>query len=344
VNDQFFERLAGRANELRNEGMDYFEADGIAWLEERVRQWPSGWGDDLVVLIYGDFQPPKEVLEFPSLGISIFPEKKENTEIMAASCVLEARVKVQEKSVTAILEAARRINVLLGAQTLVDWGHGRCNWWSYVTHADGGSVLGQWNHAELAKAIGGILDWPPAVRKKIEAALYWVREGGHLIALSYRSDLLRTFSAYWNAFECLVAAICLIKPQIKLSKTEKQRLIDDFIKSKKSVGLTVEDIQECYQKIVNPSFVGKARHALTICFRDGAEYYVESCFRLKNKQNRLYDIRNAIDHGEIDAENPQELVRIDSRLSELWMIVWGMFGRLIPFPAPVDPKLERDTK
>jgi hypothetical protein len=49
--------------------------------------------------------------------------------------------------------------------------------------------------------------------------------------------------------------------------------------------------------------------------------------------------RNAINHGEIDAENPEELARLNARASRLWMIVWRMFGCFIPFGAPMDSKV-----
>ena len=41
----------------------------------------------------------------------------------------------------------------------------------------------------------------------------------------------------------------------------------------------------------------------------------------------------------VDAENPDELMRIEARMGRLFIIVWGMFGRLMPFPYPVDSKV-----
>jgi hypothetical protein len=38
-------------------------ASGLAQMEMRIAAWPSSWGDDLVVLIYGDFDaPPAELV------------------------------------------------------------------------------------------------------------------------------------------------------------------------------------------------------------------------------------------------------------------------------------------
>jgi hypothetical protein len=114
-------------------------------------------------------------------------------------------------------------------------------------------------------------------------------------------------------------------------------LVDEFV-GKRGGHLTAVDVQECYRSIVNPGFVGKASHALNVCFGSTGDRYTEECFRLSPQEDRLYDIRNAINHGDIDAENPKELVRVDARLSRLWMIVWRMFGRFIPFPTPADPQ------
>jgi hypothetical protein len=93
---------------------------------------------------------------------------------------------------------------------------------------------------------------------------------------------------------------------------------------------------------VNPSFVGEASPALRVCFEEEADHYIRECFTLPRRQDRLYDIRNAINHGDIDAENANELLRVESRLHRLWMIIWRMFGRLVPFPAPMDGQLMKN--
>ena len=125
------------------------------------------------------------------------------------------------------------------------------------------------------------------------------------------------------------------------TKIHKQTLIDAFLAERKGK-LSSSDVVKCYQEIVNPGFVGQASHALRVCFADHASDYINECFQLPDRPNRLYDIRNAINHGDIDAENPEERLRVDARLPKLWMIVWGMFGRLVPFPAPVDRAAEDD--
>jgi hypothetical protein len=57
-------------------------------------------------------------LTYPSLGITVHPEKQNNTIIRGAQTLLKAIVKVQEKSVPALIETRKRINLLLDAYTL----------------------------------------------------------------------------------------------------------------------------------------------------------------------------------------------------------------------------------
>ena len=153
--------------------------------------------------------------------------------------------------------------------------------------------------------------------------------------ISYRSDVLRTFTAYWNAFECLVEAVSELNPKPKMSKTDRQialnKLLDDF-------GGTVSPnfIDQAFREIVSPGFVGKATYALEECFHIMADYYVKESFLLDDKENRLYNIRNSINHGNVDAENLSELHRIQARLTTLMMMIWGMFAAIVPFPAPIN--------
>jgi hypothetical protein len=128
------ERLSERSRELKAGGLDWSQAHAIAWLEEWIRQWPTAWGDELQILLYGDFKAPSSKIEIPSLGITVYPEKTQKTFIRGAMTVLTASVTVEEKSVAAVIDAARRINILLGTYTVHGWGNGACGWWSWVTH------------------------------------------------------------------------------------------------------------------------------------------------------------------------------------------------------------------
>jgi len=332
--------------DLRRQGVELVEANSLAWLEAQVQNWPAAWGDELRVLVYGDFDPPQEDQVFSDLGITVYKEKQKKTHFSRnAWCVLRATVTVREKSVAALLDAARRVNVLLGCFVLIQWGNCGCGWWSHLTHGTGGGA--SWSRvasSDWMTAISSVLRMPPSVRRPIDAALYWFRSARALTSDSQRGELIRHYAALWNAFECLVEAVNVLRPMNKLSKTQKQRRIDTFLGERKGQ-LTPADVDQLYRDIVNPGLVGQASHALGIVFgQSDGEYYTRQCFKLTDKSRRLYGIRNAINHGTIDAENPKEMARVESRLGVLQILVLGMFGRLVRFPCPVDPDLPSQAK
>lgn len=332
------EAMRQKAIELHGSGMDWGRAWDTAWLEERIKQWPKDYGDDLQILIYGDFEPPKRQLFSPTLGITVFPENLKNGKTITRSAltVLKAKVKVEGKTVPGVVDAGRRINLLLGSFMVTNWGNSACGWWSWVTHGTGAGVSSVFDHPESTKVIEAVVQLQEPVRRKIESAFYWIREPRQLLMEFYRSDILRIYAGYWNAFECLVDAVTLLKPQQKLTPSQKQQHVVDFI-AQRGGKLTPGDIQEAYLTIVNPGFVGKASHALRVCFPEGErEQYVSECF--KAKEESLYEVRNAINHGEIDAENPEELIGVGAKLTRLQVILLMMFGRILPFSAPADRK------
>jgi hypothetical protein len=266
----------------------------------------SGWGDDLLVLIYGDFNAPPAELDFPELGITIEPEKVTTSFIKSAMCVLKARVKIPEKSVKALGDAAARINTLLGVLAVLNWGNSGSGWWSHVTHGSMGGVVPGLEPDRVQKVVEALGKLPAPVARKVRSALYWIREPRQFMMEGYRSDVLRLYTGYWNAFECLVEAVCLLRPQSKLRRAEKQTGIDAFV-AERNGKLDAAAISECYKAFVDPGFVAKASHALKVCFPQRADQYVVECFRMKPEQDRLYNIRNAINHGDVDADNPNEL-------------------------------------
>ena len=334
----FADKLFERARELQDGGLDWLQAVGRADLERMIAEWPSTWGEDFQVLLYGDFDPPESDLEFEHLGISVLHERVEKSVIRGARTVLKARILMTERSADALVDAIRRLNVLLGAWTLVTWSNSAVGWWAHITHSFGGGMGGSFgDHDHFSTAVDGIAALPDSIRPKVDAALFWVREPQRLM-MEHRPNLIGKYAAYWNAFECLVDAIAILRPQPKDSPSVKQAKVDSFLEERGGA-LTLEEVQECF-RLVDPGFRAKAGHALTVCFGDAAPRYIEECFTQVDKNDRLYAIRNAINHGDIDAENPDEQLRIQSRPRRLWMIVWGMFGRLIPFPWPVDRSLE----
>lgn len=333
--DRYRHNWQVKTDALLARGHSIGHAHSLAEFEMKIAEWPVAWGDDFIALIYGDFDPPVLELEVPSLGIIIEPEKITGSIINSARCVLKARVKIQEKSISAVIDASSRLNTLLGILAVLDWGNSGSGWWSMLTHNWNGGVLPKIQSSRVQRVIEELNKLPVPVAKKVRCALYWIREPRQLLWDGYRSDVLRVYAGYWNAFECLVEAVCLLRPQKKLSRDEKQACINDFIESRGGK-LAAESVSECYKLYVNPGFVAKASHALEICFPERFKQYVNECFKMKPEADRLYNIRNAINHGDVDADDPRELLRVEDRHSRLWMIVFGMLGLIIPTDRPME--------
>ena len=288
------------------------------------------------MLIYGDFDAPEHDLDYPTLGITVEAGKLTNTIIKTALCVVGARVDVSEKSLSAVQDAAARLNTFLGIWTIIDWGNRGVGWWSHLTSGTMGGVGGPFKKEGMEDALAGIERLPPEIKRKVRAALYWIREPKQMMLEGFKSDVLSVYAGYWNAFECLVEAVCLIQPQNKMKKKEKQDGISEFLADHHGQ-LDVASLGECYRLFVDSGFAAKASHALRVCCPDRADGYINECFGAKPEQERLYAVRNLINHGDIDADSLQEMMRVEEKFWRLKMIVFAMLGRLVPFSYPVDP-------
>jgi hypothetical protein len=258
-----------------------------------------------------------------------------NSIVQSAQCVLMARVRIPEKSVKGLADASARINTLLGILATLNWGSSGSGWWSQVTHGSIAGVMPKIEPIRIQQVIDAMAKLPLSVARKVRSSLYWIREPRQLMMEGHRSDVLRVYAGYWNAFECLVEAVCLLRPQAKLGRAEKQAGIDAFAAAQNGK-LDAAAISECYRAFVDSGFVAKASHALRDCFRDRADQYIVECFRMKPEQDRLYNIRSAINHGDVDADDPSELLRVEDCHHRLWMIVFGMLGLIIPIDRPLD--------
>ena len=329
-----------RWKELMSEGRSSSEAHQRASLELRISQWPPEWGNYLHVFIYGDFEPPEQDLEYPSLGITIESAKITNSIIRSAFCVLRARVTVSERSISGAQNAMERVSKFLGVWTLIDWGNRGIGCWSWIVGNSMVSVGAAFKLEGIQRALHGIEKLRPDIQHQIGAALYWIRDPKALLQDQYKSDTLRMYVGYWNAFECLVEAVCMLAPQTNMSTKDKVAGINKFLADHQGA-MDITKFTECYRTYVDPGFVAKASHALRILFPESAggyscKGYIDECFRMKPKNQRLYDVRNAINHGTIATEDFNELSRVDDRLNRLSLMVLGMFGRLIRFRYPLD--------
>jgi hypothetical protein len=137
---QDLEALRARMAQLEAGGLTHHESFEIATLEQRIARWPDDFGNDLVAIIFGDFDPPAADVVLPELGITILKDKVENSLVRSAMTVLKARVTVPSRTVEGLNDVVKRLNVLLGVYTLVEWGNSGSGWWSFVTHGTEGAV------------------------------------------------------------------------------------------------------------------------------------------------------------------------------------------------------------
>jgi hypothetical protein len=328
---EYLDTLNKRTAELQETGVSWEVAFDMAELESRISYWPPSWGDDLEVLIYGDFKAPDHDLEYPALGITVKAGRRTDTIIKTALCVVSARVKVSNKTLSAVQDATVRLNTFLGIWTIIDWGNRGIGWWCHLTSGGMAGPGGPFEKIGIERALAGIERLPAEVKRKIRAALYW-----HMMQEKFKNDTLRVYAGYWDAFECLVEAVRLIRPQSRMKKQDRQEGITQFL-AKRQGKLDIVSLGECYRMFVGPGFLAKASHALRVCCPDRADGYIDECFRAKPDEQRLYAVRNAINHGDIDSDSLQEMYVMKEKLGRLKMIVFAMFGRLLPFSYPSDP-------
>lgn len=103
-------------------------------MEYRIANLMKKSGNVFNILIYGDFEPLAEQMNIDSLGITIYPERINNSVIKSARTIHRAILKIKDKSIDSIIDAIRIINLFPGAYVLVTWGNCFCNWWSIITH------------------------------------------------------------------------------------------------------------------------------------------------------------------------------------------------------------------
>ena len=316
--------LVHRAKELRAAG--YEHAFDLASFEARIEQWPVAWGDDFVALVFGDFEPPENALVFDRLGITIEPEKLRDTVVKSALSVLQARVAVSEKSIAAVKDAARRLNLLIGVLSYRSQG-APIRWWSWLTNPTAASVgfrLGE-GSPDLALSLIELL--PQDIRIRVTAALYWIREPRAMLLEHHRADDFAVFAGYWNAFECLVDAATNLVPPCRPTREQKVQTIRDRLQRLGAVG--PDDIAALYRDVVDPGFRAKAEHAVRACAGERAENFITHCFYHDPVDQGLYAIRNAINHGTVNVDDPETVMVLGARFPELCRLVFTMLSGVL---------------
>ncbi len=163
--------------------------------------------------------------------------------------------------------------------------------------------------------------------------LWWIRHArDDEFTGQQHSSLFLIYLSYWNALERLVEAVERLQPPTKLTRKEKNDAVAAF-----SAGLTsppsAEDVQKCYHELVNPGLKRRARHAFEFAERTlpafSADEAFEMCFERTPIDERLYNVRNDIDHGNVVEFDLVTRQRVQKCLDELSLIVLGLLRAVV---------------
>jgi len=335
MEDTFGERLLKAARKLHEEGKTWYEAYELADLDERIKQWPKDWGDDLHVSLYGGLEIQEKV-DLPDLGITIDPKKsspKEGSYIFGAPYDYVAKVRVPQKDLASYLDGISRVEKFLSAWRMTDWGGAAIQYWCHFFPIDAQvvSCLDTKKLSDIKKTLSITEQYTDHQQTLIYRAVWWLRQCEIPIYNNPYPSVFGKYLSYWNAFECLTEAVCDKWKLTKGTKEQKNKIIQSYVAKHQT--LTIVDIDELYNRVVSPGFRTQAKHALNICFGVvGAQYY-EECFMKQPEDSRLYQVRNDIAHGNIVEYHLDTRRRVEKALRRLWVIVTNMLELLTQRPA-----------
>jgi hypothetical protein len=172
-------------------------------------------------------------------------------------------------------------------------------------------------------------------RKKLVGAIWWYRKA---CATAYYS-IFDSYTAYWNCLEILCAVSGKINKGPKVDEAVQKHL-----KSKSAI--TAGDIDQCYKNFVNYSIKEQMKDALRVMMgEEQAVQTIYQCFEIKPDEDRLYRIRNDINHGNIRENSGQAYERVYYRgmlLQDIVMtLIHGKLGHPISLGMSVNALAEK---
>jgi hypothetical protein len=323
--------LRTRIQELESEGVPHAEAFERARLEQCIHSWPDAWGDYLEVMLYGGIKVSSDI-EVRELGLSISSERKTGNFVFGASSAYTCKLKVNSRDLPGVLDAIQRLETFLNSWHVISWGatiHYYCSFLSPAIGTDGHGVSSlPKNQEEIQQFLSALGEYRLHEKKLVLRAAWWLRQSQHSFLSGVSNpSIFAQYSAYWNAFECLVEVFGDLAPLPSSSSTQKAKNVTDFFQHL-SAPPTPSDVATCYQLYVNPGLPQRARHALALAFGPVGEQYFHLCFQQKPKQYQLYQIRNDINHANIVEFNLDDRLRVENGLDRLSYIVLNMFFTL----------------
>jgi hypothetical protein len=303
--------------------MSHHEAFERAKLQGAIDRWPEQWGDDLEVWLYGGITVDADI-ERPELGLRVSAERRTGQFVFNAPWAYPCRLKVKSRDLTGVLDAITRLETFLSAWHVTSWGrtiHYYCH--LFFSGADVQTSLSD-DLPAIDRFLLALKALSLRQRDLVLRAAWWLRQSQHSILSGVsQPSSFSLYSAYWNAFECLVEAYCDLIPPPADSPSAKAAKVAAFLAGRASPPKP-QDIEACYHAIVNPGLPRKAGHALGLVFGPIGDQYHEICFRRKPKAEQLYQIRNDINHANIVEYNLDDRLRVENGLARLQLIVLNM--------------------
>ena len=322
------QQLLLHITQLEAEGNSHTAAFERARLERKIASWPETMGDDLVVWLYGGLEIHQDV-NLPRLGIRISSQKTTRGFSFGTADAFECRISVSTKDLNGVMDGIHRLEKFMNAWNLIAWGrpiHYSCMFFPI-------DAILTTNLTEELVGIEHTLNVLDGFTKKQQAiisrALWWLRQcQSSTFYGSGEASPFNVYMAYWNAFECLVSVICDICPSKKASSADKLKDVANYFKNI-SGDPTPDQIQKCYRQYIDAGFKPKADHTLKIVYGKVSQQYYDECFTQKPDEQRLYQIRNDIDHGNIVEYSLEDRLRVETGVGRLWHIVFNTLHILL---------------
>jgi hypothetical protein len=159
---------------------------------------------------------------------------------------------------------------------------------------------------------------PEPDKTRVSNALWWYRKG----CTAEKYSLFDGYTAYWNCLEIL----CGVSGSKVREGDQVDIEIQKYLKAKKKV--KTGHILECYNTWVNYSIKAQVEDALKdILGITQGEQWAFYCFSVQPPEDRFYQIRNDINHGNIRENNSDDYKRVYLRGMLLWQLVFRMLNK-----------------
>jgi hypothetical protein len=311
--------------------------------------WPEKWGNSFQVELFGSFRL-KGALSFKDLGVTIDGRREFGKANFGARWFYGAKVNVRTRDLAGFLNGLERLERAIGVlhlasvQSFRNCGPGvaiqyQCAFFEFEVWGPE-LATSDWRAVDITESRGLALSISADVAALEQStallvwrAVWWIRHARHdEFTGQQHPSLFLIYLSYWNALECLIQAVEFIKPPAKPSKNEKNAAVAAFF-LRLARPPTAADVADCFHQLVNPGIKSRARNAFEFAESTDKEFRAvdafDMCFDREPSDQRLYQVRNDIDHGNIVEFQLATRQRVQKCLGELSSIVLRLLHAVV---------------